>query len=142
MSFDIGWGNVELKGYGAFHFAGPLECSCIYEGDWRCLEFWRYFGRPDLSVVVYVLVIGDAIESTCLEVQKVILPDTQSISGLWWASQLCPRTIEQEGSVGLYRNVRIIDLNLSVGITNPRRLNLIFIPSVTVKHCIYCTSSP
>ena len=38
--------------------------------------------------------------------------------------------------VGLYRNVRIIDLNLSVGITNPRRLNLIFIPSVTVKHCI------
>ena len=29
--------------------------------------------------------------------------------------------------VGLYRNVRIIDLNLSVGITNPRRLNLIFI---------------
>ena len=44
--------------------------------------------------------------------------------------------------VGLYRNVRIIDLNLSVGITNPRRLNLIFIPSVTVKHYIYCTSSP
>ena len=41
-----------------------------------------------------------------------------------------------DGSVGLYRNVRIIDLNLSVGITNPRRLNLIFIPSVTVKHCI------
>ena len=39
-------------------------------------------------------------------------------------------------SVGLYRNVRIIDLNLSVGITNPRRLNLIFIPSVTVKHFI------
>ena len=36
--------------------------------------------------------------------------------------------------VGLYRNVRINDLNLSVGITNPRRLNLIFIPSVTVKH--------
>ena len=29
--------------------------------------------------------------------------------------------------VGLYRNVRIIDLNLSVGITNSRRLNLIFI---------------
>ena len=39
-----------------------------------------------------------------------------------------------EGNVGLYRNVRINDLNLSVGITNPRRLNLIFIPSVTVKH--------
>ena len=39
--------------------------------------------------------------------------------------------------VELYRNVRIIDLNLSVGITNPRRLNLIFIPSVTVKHYIY-----
>ena len=38
--------------------------------------------------------------------------------------------------VGLYRNVRVIDLNLSVGITNPRRLNLIFIPSVTVKHYI------
>ena len=38
--------------------------------------------------------------------------------------------------VGLYRNVRIIDLNLSVGITNLRRLNLIFIPSVTVKHYI------
>ena len=53
-------------------------------------------------------------------------------------------------NVGLYRNVRIIDLNLSVGITNPRRLNLIFIYifiskiiiqnkrrltlSVTVKH--------
>ena len=32
-----------------------------------------------------------------------------------------------EDNVGLYRNVRIIDLNLSVGITNPRRLNLIFI---------------
>ena len=39
-------------------------------------------------------------------------------------------------SVELYRNVRIIDLNLSVGITNLRRLNLIFIPSVTVKHYI------
>ena len=38
--------------------------------------------------------------------------------------------------VGLYRNVRINDLNLSVGITNPRRLNLIFIASVTVKHYI------
>ena len=34
---------------------------------------------------------------------------------------------ENEYIVGLYRNVRIIDLNLSVGITNPRRLNLIFI---------------
>ena len=39
-------------------------------------------------------------------------------------------------NVELYRNVRIIDLNLSVGITNPRRLNLIFIPSVTIKHYI------
>ena len=38
--------------------------------------------------------------------------------------------------VKLFRNVRIIDLNLSVGITNLRRLNLIFIPSVTVKHYI------
>ena len=38
--------------------------------------------------------------------------------------------------VGLYRNVRINDLNLSVGITNTRRLNLIYIPSVTVKHYI------
>ena len=44
---------------------------------------------------------------------------------------------ESEGlNVGLYRNVRINDLNLSVGITNPRRLNLIFIPSVTVKYYI------
>ena len=56
----------------------------------------------------------------------------------------------RELGVGLYWNVRIIDLNLSVGTTNPRRLNLIFIyifiskiiiknkrrltPSVTVKH--------
>ena len=38
--------------------------------------------------------------------------------------------------VGSYRNVRVNDLNISVGITNPRRLNLIFIPSVTVKHYI------
>ena len=44
--------------------------------------------------------------------------------------------LEWESDVGLYRNVRINDLNLSVGITNPRRLNLIFIPSVTVKHYI------
>ena len=30
----------------------------------------------------------------------------------------------------------LFDLDLSVGITNTRRLNLIFIPSVTVKHYI------
>ena len=29
---------------------------------------------------------------------------------------------------------RLFDLDLSVGITNLRRLNLIFIPSVTIKH--------
>ena len=48
--------------------------------------------------------------------------------------ETCQKLIENMPSVGLYRNVRINDLNLSVGITNPRRLNLIFIPSVTVKH--------
>ena len=49
-------------------------------------------------VVACVSAISDVVGSVCLEVQKVILPDTQSISGLWWVSQLCPRTIEQEGS--------------------------------------------
>ena len=49
-------------------------------------------------VVVCVLTVGDVVRSICLEVQKVILPNTQSISGLWWVSQLCPRTIKQEGS--------------------------------------------
>ena len=32
--------------------------------------------------------------------------------------------------------LEVFDLNLSVGITILRRLNLIFIPSVTVKHYI------
>ena len=50
-----------------------------------------------------------------------------------WSTGWCGSSVY----VGLYRNVRIIDLNLSVGITNLRRLNLIFIPSVTVKHYIY-----
>ena len=49
-------------------------------------------------VVVHVSTIGDVIGSICLELRKVMLPDTQSISGLWQISQLCPRTIEQEGS--------------------------------------------
>ena len=49
-------------------------------------------------VVVCVLAIGSVVGSVCSEVQKVILPNTQSISGLWRVSQLCPRTIEQEGS--------------------------------------------
>ena len=56
----------------------------------------------------------------------------------WFISALCDllhnEVLKKGYNVGLYRNVRIIDLNLSVGITNPRRLNLIFIPSVTVKH--------
>jgi hypothetical protein len=34
----------------------------------------------------------------CLEVQNVILLDTQSINGLWQVSQLCPRTMEQDPS--------------------------------------------
>ena len=49
-------------------------------------------------VVVCVLAVGSVIRSVCLEVRKVILPNTQSISALWQVSQLCPRTIEQEGS--------------------------------------------
>jgi hypothetical protein len=34
----------------------------------------------------------------CSEVWNVILLDTQSINGLWWVSQLCPRTMEQDPS--------------------------------------------
>ena len=49
-------------------------------------------------VVGCVSTIGDVVGSVFLEVWKVILPNTQSISGLWRVSQLCPRTIEQEGS--------------------------------------------
>ena len=49
-------------------------------------------------VVVCVLTVGDVVGSVCSEVWKVILLNTQSISGLWRVSQLCLRTIEQEGS--------------------------------------------
>ena len=52
----------------------------------------------DLPVVVQVSAVGGFVGSTCSEVQKVMLPDTQSINGLWQVSQLCPRTTEQEGS--------------------------------------------
>ena len=49
-------------------------------------------------VVVRVLTVSGVFRTVYSEVRKVILPNTQSISGLWWVSQLCPRTIEQEGS--------------------------------------------
>ena len=49
------------------------------------------------------------------------------LSSLWSQPSSSPWPIRSHISVGLYRNVRVIDLNVSVGITNPRRLNLIFI---------------
>ena len=51
-----------------------------------------------MAAVVHVSAVGGFVRSTCSEVWKVILPDTQSISGLWQVSQLCLRTTEQEGS--------------------------------------------
>ena len=34
----------------------------------------------------------------CADIQKVMLLVTQSINGLWWVSQLCPKMIAQEPS--------------------------------------------
>ena len=38
---------------------------------------------------------GDIKESICNGEQNVILPNTQSINGLKWVSQLCPSTVAQ-----------------------------------------------
>ena len=46
--------------------------------------------------------IGVRIESLCWG-QKVILPNTQSIIGLWQVSQLYPRTMEQAESSGVMK---------------------------------------
>ena len=45
--------------------------------------------------------VGDGDGIPCDSVRKVILPNTQSINGLWWVSQLYPRTIKQEESKGV-----------------------------------------
>ena len=42
------------------------------------------------------------IQSLCCG-QKVILPNIQSIIGLWWVSQLYPRTMEQAESSGVMK---------------------------------------
>ena len=40
-------------------------------------------------------VSGDVKESVCNGEQNVILPNTQSINGLKWVTQLCPNTAAQ-----------------------------------------------
>ena len=74
-----------------------LNAAAFMRAIGGACSFSGVSARLDL-LVVHVSTIGDVIGSVCLEVQKVILPDTQSISGLWQVSQLCLRTIEQEGS--------------------------------------------
>src|SRR5208282_446287 len=51
----------------------------------------------------------DRIELSRSCERKVILPNTQSINGLWRVSQLYPRTTEQEGSRGVTNKSMVID---------------------------------
>ena len=46
-------------------------------------------------------VSGDVKESVCNGEQNVIFPNTQSINGLKWVSQLCPNTVAQLESNGV-----------------------------------------
>jgi hypothetical protein len=39
--------------------------------------------------------VARTVDLTAIGVWNVILPKTQSISGLFWVSQLCPRMMEQ-----------------------------------------------
>ena len=87
-----------------------------------------------LSLRVFLTVSQDLKVNLCGLKQDNIV--TVMVRIMMWELPGNSHAVTIQLVVGLYRNVRIIDLNLSVGITNPRRLNLIFIPSVTVKHCI------
>ena len=46
-------------------------------------------------------VSGDIKESVCSGEWNMILPNTQSINGLKWVSQLCPNTVAQLESNGV-----------------------------------------
>ena len=46
-------------------------------------------------------VSGDVKESVCNGERNLILPNTQSINGLQWVSQLCPSTVIQLASNGV-----------------------------------------
>ena len=45
--------------------------------------------------------VHGGVGMSCLGEQNEILLDTQSINGLWWVSQLCPRMRKQEPSNGV-----------------------------------------
>ena len=55
------------------------------------------FCRGSGALIAVEVNIRVRIELLCCG-QKVILPNTQSIIGLWWVSQLYPRTMEQAES--------------------------------------------
>ena len=58
-------------------------------------------GVSEEEIGAEATVSGDVKESVCNGEQNVILPNTQSINGLKWVSQLCPNTVAQLESNGV-----------------------------------------
>ena len=59
---------------------------------------WPGSGRPGEAGLTKGV---NRVGISCADVQKLILLSTQSINGLYWVSQLCPRTILHSESNGV-----------------------------------------
>ena len=57
--------------------------------------------RVSEEIGARAIVSGDIKESVCNGERNMILPNTQSINGLKWVSQLCPSTAAQLESNGV-----------------------------------------